>query len=131
MPDAEPQDLLTRKTVQVGDSSYEVDVDGDGPAVLLLHGFPENRHCRRKVAPELSRDYAVVLCDIKGYGDSRAPAGGPLGEGYSKREMAGELVQVMTEVGYDASPWSATTVAGGSPTAWPWTGPIAWSASAR
>ena len=80
-------------TVQVGDSSYEVDVAGEGPAVLLLHGFPENRHCWRKVAPERGRDYAVVLCDIKGYGDSRARAGGPLGEGYSKREMAAELVR--------------------------------------
>jgi haloacetate dehalogenase len=88
-------------TIEVGESAYKVDVDGDGPAVLLLHGFPENRYCWRKVAPALSQSQTVVLCDIKGYGDSRAPAGGPLGEGYSKREMAAELVQVMQAAGFE------------------------------
>jgi haloacetate dehalogenase len=87
--------------VKVGDSSYEVEVLGDGPPVLLLHGFPENRHCWRKVAPALSRDRTVVLCDLKGYGGSRAAPGGPLGEGYSKREMAAELVQVMETAGFE------------------------------
>jgi haloacetate dehalogenase len=88
-------------TIEIGESAYVVEVLGEGPPVLLLHGFPENRHCWRKVAPALSGDHAAVLCDLKGYGDSRAPAGGPLGEGYSKREMAGELVQVMAEVGFE------------------------------
>jgi haloacetate dehalogenase len=92
---------VTTTTIEVGESAYEVDVDGDGPAVLLLHGFPENRYCWRKVAPVLSQDHTVVLCDIKGYGDSRAPAGGPLGEGYGKREMAAELVQVMEAAGFE------------------------------
>jgi haloacetate dehalogenase len=87
--------------MQVGQSSYAVGVAGEGPPVLLLHGFPQNQHCWRKVAPALSRDHTVVVCDIKGYGDSRAPAGGPLGEGYSKREMAVELVQVMESAGFE------------------------------
>jgi haloacetate dehalogenase len=78
-----------------------MDVLGTGPPVLLLHGFPETRHCWRKVAPELSRDFTVVLCDLKGYGDNHAPPGGPLGEGYSKREMAAELVEVMAQVGFE------------------------------
>ena len=55
----------------------------------------------RAVAPALSRDHTVVVCDLKGYGESRAPTGGPLGEGYSKREMAAELVQVMAEAGFE------------------------------
>jgi haloacetate dehalogenase len=88
-------------TIEIGDSSYVVEVLGEGTPVLLLHGFPENRYCWRKVAPPLSRDHTIVLCDIKGYGDSSAPAGGPLGEGYSKREMAAELVEVMAEVGFE------------------------------
>jgi haloacetate dehalogenase len=86
--------------VPVGESSYVVGVAGDGPAVLLLHGFPENQYCWRGVGPALSKDHSVVLCDIKGYGDSRAPAGGPIGEGYSKREMAAELVEVMEAAGF-------------------------------
>jgi haloacetate dehalogenase len=87
--------------IRVGDSSYLVGVAGSGSPVLLLHGFPQNQYCWRKVAPALCRDHTVVVCDLKGYGQSRAPAGGPLGEGYSKREMAAELVQLMAESGFD------------------------------
>jgi haloacetate dehalogenase len=83
------------RQVQVGETSYLVGVAGEGPAVLLLHGFPENQYCWRKVGPALAGARTVVLTDIKGYGDSAAPAGGPLGEGYSKREMATELVELM------------------------------------
>jgi haloacetate dehalogenase len=89
------------RDVQVGQSAYVVGVAGEGPALLLLHGFPENQYCWRRVAPALSETYSVVLCDLKGYGHSRAPAGGPLGEGYSKREMAAELVQLMDALGFD------------------------------
>src|SRR5438874_102827 len=88
-------------SVLVGRSSYLVGVAGRGSPVLLLHGFPQNQYCWRKVGPVLCRGHTVVVCDLKGYGESRAPAGGPLGEGYSKREMAAELVQLMAERGFD------------------------------
>jgi len=88
-------------TIGVGESTYVVGVAGEGPAVLLLHGFPQTHYCWRDVAPQLSRDHTVVVCDLKGVGESRAPAGGPIGEGYSKREIAAELVQVMAHVGHD------------------------------
>jgi haloacetate dehalogenase len=89
------------RQVQVAESSYFVGVAGEGPALLLLHGFPEHQYCWREVAPRLTRRHTVVLCDLKGYGASHAPAGGPLGEGYSKRELAAELVQVMEAVGFE------------------------------
>jgi len=73
---------------------------GGGPPVLLLHGFPETSHCWRKVAPPLSRDFTVVLRDL--YLDSDAPSDGPRGEGYSKRELAAELVAAMRELGFDS-----------------------------
>jgi haloacetate dehalogenase len=73
------------RDVQVGESTYLVGVAGEGPAVLLLHGFPENQYCWRGVAPALSASHSVV----------------PLGEGYSKREMAAELVQVMDALGFE------------------------------
>jgi haloacetate dehalogenase len=90
-----------RHDVQVAGSSYLVGTAGAGPAVLLLHGFPENQYCWRKVAPALSADLEVVLCDLKGYGESHAAPGGPLGEGYDKREMALELVEVMAALGHE------------------------------
>jgi haloacetate dehalogenase len=87
-------------TIGVGPSSYAVGIAGQGPPVLLLHGFPQNQYCWHRVAPALSREHTVVLCDLKGCGESRAPRGGPLGEGYSKREMAVELLQVMADIGF-------------------------------
>src|SRR5215208_5765565 len=87
-------------TFGVDESTYVVGVAGEGPPVLLLHGFPQTHYCWRKVAPELIREHTVVVCDLKGTGESRAPAGGPLGEGFSKREIAAELVQVMAQAGH-------------------------------
>jgi len=85
----------------VGDASYHVLVGGDGPPVLLLHGFPETHVCWDRVAPVLADRHTVVLTDLRGYGASTAPPGGPHGEGYTKREMAGELVQVMAGLGHE------------------------------
>jgi haloacetate dehalogenase len=88
-------------TIAVGASRYAADTDGGGPPVLLLHGFPQDRSCWRRVAPALARDHAVVACDLKGVGASTAPSGGPLGEGYSAREIGAELVEVMARLGHE------------------------------
>jgi haloacetate dehalogenase len=85
----------------VGEASYFVAQGGTGPPLLLLHGFPETHLCWQEVAPELARANSIVAPDLRGYGASRAPAGGPRGEGYSKREMAGELVELMAAFGHD------------------------------
>jgi haloacetate dehalogenase len=86
----------------VGASAYAVDVAGHGsPAMLLLHGFPQDRSCWAQLAPALAGEYTVVTCDLKGVGESRAPRGGLLGEGYSKREIAGELVELMGRLGHE------------------------------
>jgi haloacetate dehalogenase len=87
--------------VAIGAARYAADADGDGPPVLLLHGFPQDRSCWHRVAPALARDHAVVACDLKGVGASTAPPGGPLGEGYSAREIAAELVAVMASLGHE------------------------------
>jgi haloacetate dehalogenase len=42
-----------------------------------------------------------VVCDLKGYGESRSEPGGELGEGYSNRERAAELVELMGRLGHD------------------------------
>jgi haloacetate dehalogenase len=83
------------RQLAVGDASYQVAVGGEGPAVVLLHGYPQTHYCWHRVAPELARSRTVIAPDLRGYGASRAPSGGPLGEGYSKREMAGEIVSLL------------------------------------
>ena len=84
-----------------GEADYYIATGGEGPPVLLLHGFPETHFCWHAVAPQLARDHAVVAPDLRGYGASHAPAGGPFGEGFSKREMARELVEVMSALGHE------------------------------
>ena len=87
-------------TVEVGPTAYRPGVAGSGPAVLLLHGFPQTHYCWHAVAPALADRNTVVVCDLKGYGESRSAPGGPLGEGYDKRTMAAELREVMARLGH-------------------------------
>jgi haloacetate dehalogenase len=87
--------------VDVGAASYFVARGGEGPPVLLLHGFPETHVCWRGVAPRLAEAHTVVAADLRGYGATRAPAGGPHGEGFSKREMALDLVELMRGLGHE------------------------------
>jgi haloacetate dehalogenase len=88
-------------TVVVGPTRYRPGVAGSGPAVLLLHGFPQTHYCWHRVAPALTGRNTVVVCDLKGYGESRSASGGPLGEGYSNRERAAELVELMAQLGFE------------------------------
>jgi haloacetate dehalogenase len=94
-------DGFAYSTIPVGPTTYEPGVAGAGPPVLLLHGFPQTHYCWHRVAPALTAGNTVVVCDLKGYGASRSAPGGPLGEGYSKREMAAELVELMARLGFD------------------------------
>jgi haloacetate dehalogenase len=89
------------RRLQVGDAEYQLATGGDGPAVVLLHGYPQTHYTWRHVAPELARSHTVVAPDLRGYGASDAPPGGPHGEGYSKREMAAELVQLLDRLGIE------------------------------
>lgn len=74
---------------------------GAGPPVLLLHGFPETHVMWRAVAPLLASDFSVVCADLPGYGQSACPPSDELNARYSKRSMAGTLIEVMAELGYD------------------------------
>jgi haloacetate dehalogenase len=85
----------------VGPTAYRPGVAGSGPPVLLLHGFPQTHYCWHIVAPPLTAQNTVVVCDLKGYGDSRSAPGGPVGEGYSNRDRAAELVELMAQLGFE------------------------------
>jgi len=76
-------------------------IGGSGPPVLLLHGAPANLTSWRKMTPELAKKYTIVATDLRGYGDSDMPDGGKNHENYSKRVMAQDQVDVMTELGFE------------------------------
>jgi haloacetate dehalogenase len=68
---------------------------------LLLHGYPQTNIEWRKVAPELAQKFTVVAADLRGYGDSSAPADGDNHFGYSKRAMAQDQVELMASLGFE------------------------------
>jgi haloacetate dehalogenase len=87
--------------VEVWTTRYRPGMAGDGPPVLLLHGFPQTHYCWHRVAPRLAEAHRVVVCDLKGYGETRSEPGGPLGEGYSNRDRAAELVELTRRLGFE------------------------------
>ncbi len=76
-------------------------VGGDGPPLLLLHGYPQTHLIWRRVAPLLATDHTVVLADLRGYGDSAKPAPTENDVEYSKRAMAADQVSLMRKLGFD------------------------------
>ncbi|NBN64456.1 alpha/beta fold hydrolase [Pannonibacter tanglangensis] len=71
---------------------------GDGPPLLLLHGFPQTHVMWHPLAGALARHFRVILPDLPGYGESDLPEGGP--EAMGKREVARDLVALMQELGH-------------------------------
>lgn len=75
-------------------------VGGDGPAMVLLHGFPQTHYMWRHVARQLAAEYTVIVPDLRGYGRSDKPSGiDP--QTYSKRAMANDIVRVAARLGFD------------------------------
>lgn len=75
-------------------------VGGKGPALLLLHGYPQTMAMWHRVAQELARSFTVVLTDLRGYGDSEGPEPLPDGSNYRFRDMADDQVEVMRTLGH-------------------------------
>ena len=76
-------------------------VGGSGEPLLLLHGYPQNHYMWHKICDRLSRDFTVVITDLRGYGDSEKLPVTPDSRNYSKRAMARDQVEVMSSLGYD------------------------------
>jgi haloacetate dehalogenase len=74
---------------------------GAGPPLLLLHGYPQSMVMWHRIAPSLAADFAVVLADLRGYGGSSKPEGGPGHRNYTKRIMARDMVTLMARLGHD------------------------------
>ncbi len=73
---------------------------GDGPPLLLLHGYPQTHVMWHRVAPVLARRFTVVCPDLRGYGASGKPVTDPAHTPYSKRAMARDMVEVMEALGF-------------------------------
>ncbi len=89
--------------IRVATAGAEINgvIGGSGPPLLLLHGWPQSHVEWHRVAPLLARHFTVIATDLRGYGDSSIPADGGNHEGYSKREMARDQIEVMRSLGFD------------------------------
>ena len=79
-------------------------IGGSGPPVLMWHGAPQSLITWRLIAPDLAKDFTLVMCDLRGYGDSSKPPDGENHANYSKRPMALDGVEVMAHLGYNRFP---------------------------
>jgi haloacetate dehalogenase len=87
--------------IELGDASAFVRHGGDGPPVVLLHGHPRTSATWHRVAPRLVRRGFTVICpDLRGYGQSRAPAPTADHSAHSKRATAGDIVEVAAALGH-------------------------------
>lgn len=88
------------RQVIAGDGvNLSVRIGGAGPALILIHGFPQNGMCWSRVAPELARHFRVIIPDLRGYGQSDAPPDDAGHTAYSKRQMARDIVAMMDALG--------------------------------
>ena len=73
---------------------------GGGPAVVLLHGFPQTHLMWRHVAPALAADHTVICPDLRGYGASGKPAESAP-DTYAKRALAADTVALASALGHE------------------------------
>lgn len=83
----------------VGDAAIAYRTMGTGPAVLLLHGYPETHICWHGIASRIAECRTIVAPDLPGYGDSVVPV--DLDSRFSKRAMAKTLLELMHRLGHE------------------------------
>jgi haloacetate dehalogenase len=96
----EPVSGLEELRIDTGEAVISVSRGGAGPAVLLLHGFPQTKLMWRDIAPRLAQRFTVVCADLRGYGQSSTPPSGTDHAPYSKRAMARDMISVMAQLGF-------------------------------
>ncbi len=81
-------------------------IGGNGPALVLIHGFPQTWWAWRHMMPQLASRHTVVAVDLRGAGHSDKPQGG-----YDKASLAADVHGVMTAWTSTSTRSAATTSA--------------------
>ena len=87
---------VTHREVDVGAVRLHVAEAGDGPPLVLLHGWPQHWWEWRSLIPQLARSYRVLAPDLRGWGWSEAPPGD-----YAKRTLAADVLALLDVEGLD------------------------------
>lgn len=93
--------LRGRSPIRVATNGIELETTdvGDGPAVVLLHGFPETSYSWRHQVPALAAaGLRVIAPDLRGFGGSAKPE--PI-EAYSLAELVADVIGLLDSLGVD------------------------------
>ena len=88
-------DTFTSRFVDTGDLRLHAVTGGDGPPLLLVHGWPQTWYAWRLLMPTLARRFTVIAPDQRGRGLSGKPAGG-----YDAGTIAADLAALMDALGH-------------------------------
>lgn len=88
--------IFTSRLVRANGIRQHAVIGGDGPPLLLVHGWPQNWYAWRLIMPELARHYTVVAVDQRGTGLTDKPS-----DGYDTGTLAGDLAALMDTLGHD------------------------------
>jgi pimeloyl-ACP methyl ester carboxylesterase len=89
-------DTLTSRFVDTGEVRLHAVIGGDGPPLLLVHGWPETWYAWRLVLPALAQDFEVIAVDQRGVGLSDKPE-----DGYDTGTQANDMVALMQALGHE------------------------------
>ena len=84
---------VSERTVDAAGTAIFVRESGEGPPIVLLHGFPETGRCWQSVARALSEDHRVLVPDLPGYGRSARPTS------YDSATLANTMAAFMEAAG--------------------------------
>lgn len=82
--------------IEANGTTLHVRVSGDGPALVLLHGYGETGDMWASMAADLVSHYRVIVPDLRGLGLSSKPPGG-----FDKKTQAGDLAGVLAALAVD------------------------------
>jgi haloacetate dehalogenase len=92
---------FAQRRIRTAGAEINLAVGGSGPPLLLLHGNPLTHVSWHRIAPALAESFTVVAPDLRGYGDSSKPDGGPDHAAYTFRAMGEDAFEVMDALGFD------------------------------
>ena len=96
-PDLPPgfKDTFTSRLIDAGGLRQHAVIGGEGPPLLLVHGWPQTWYAWRLLMPALARDYQVIAVDQRGIGLTDSPE-----NGYDSATLANDLVALMEALGH-------------------------------
>src|SRR6516225_9599015 len=95
-------DTFASQYIQTGDLRQHIVTGGNGPPLLLVHGWPQFWYAWRLIMPALARQFRVIAPDQRGRGQTSKPPPGPTGHGYDTGTLADDLAALMDALGHQS-----------------------------